>query len=95
MVLNGYVFSYSYQQQLSSLEGSQAAIPKLLDKSPLVLVFEGINGTDYFQEWTAYPQIPLKIGANFEGSEQNIFSYIVTVNGVLYRLDLSLGDLPQ
>ena len=94
-VLNGYVFSYSYQQPLSSLEGSQAAIPKLLDKSPLVLVVEGINGTDHFQEWTAYPQIPLKIGANFEGSEQNIFSYIVTVNGVLYRLDLSLGDLPQ
>ena len=94
-VLNGYVFSYSYQQPLSSLEGSQAAIPKLLDKSPLVLVFEGINGTDHFLEWTAYPQIPLKIGANFEGSEQNIFSYIVNVNGVLYRLDLSLGDLPQ
>ncbi len=94
-VLNGHAFSYSYQQPLSSLEGSQAAIPKLLDKSPIILIFEGINGTDHFQEWTAYPQIPLKIGANFAGSEQNIFSFIVTVSGVLYRLDLSLGDLPQ
>ncbi len=64
-------------------------------KVHLVLIVEGINGTNHFQEWTAYPQIPLKIGANFEGSEQNIFSYIVTINGVLYRLDLSLGDLPQ
>jgi hypothetical protein len=37
----------------------------------------------------------MNISANFDSSEQNIFSYIVTVNGVLYRLDLSLGDLPQ
>jgi hypothetical protein len=94
-VLNGYVFSYSYQQLLPSLEGSQVAIPKLLDKSPLVLVVEGINGTINFKEWTAYPQIPLKIGSNFNDSEQNIFSYIVTVKGVLYRLDFSLGDLPR
>jgi hypothetical protein len=94
-VLNGYIFSYSYQQHLPSLEGSQVTIPKLLDKSPLVLIVEGINGTNHFKEWTAYPQIPLNIGANFDGSEQNIFSYIVTINGVLYRLDLSLGDLPR
>ena len=93
-VLNGYVFSYSYKQPLLSFEGSQAAIPKLLDKSPIVIIV-GINGADHIQEWTAYPQIPLKIGANFEGSEQNIFSYIVTIKGVLYRLDLSLGDLPR
>ena len=94
-VQNGYVFSYSYQQTLPSIEGSQTPIPKLIDNSPLVLVVCGLNGTDYFQEWTAYPQIPLKAGANFEGSEQNVFSYIVTINGVLYRLDLSLGDLPK
>jgi hypothetical protein len=93
-VLNGYVFSYSYQHFLLSPNGSQVGIPKLLDKSPLILVVEGINGTKHFQEWTVYPQIPLKIGANFEGSEQNIFSYIVTIKGVLYRFDLSLGDLP-
>jgi hypothetical protein len=94
-VLKGYVFSYSYQYNLSFFEDSQAAIPKLLDESPLVLTVEGINGTDHFQEWTAYPQIPLRIGADFDGSEQNIFSYIVTINRVLYRLDLSLGDLPR
>ena len=61
----------------------------------MVLVVCGFNGADFFQEWTAYPQVPLKAGANFAGSEQNVFSYIVTVNGVLYRLDLSLGDLPK
>ena len=92
---NSYVFSYSFQKTLPSIVGSQTSIPKLIDKSPLVLVVCGINGTQYFQEWTAYPQVPLKTGANFEGQEQNVFSYLVTVNGVLYRLDLSLGDLPK
>jgi hypothetical protein len=94
-VLNGHVFSYSHQQPLPSVEGSKAAIPKFLDKSPIVVIVEGINGTNHFQEWTVYPQIPLKIGADFDGSEQNIFSYIVTIKGVLYRLDLSLGDLAR
>jgi hypothetical protein len=94
-VRNGFFFSYSFQQPFPSLESSQVTIPKLLDNSPLVIVVKGINGTKDFQEWSAYPQIPLKIGANFDGSEQNIFGYIVTVQGVLYKLDLSLGDLPQ
>jgi hypothetical protein len=93
--LNGNVFSYSHQHQLPSPAGSKAVIPKLLDESPQVIVVEGLNSPKHFQEWTAYPQIPMNIGANFDSSEQNIFSYIVTVNGVLYRLDLSLGDLPQ
>jgi hypothetical protein len=92
---NGYIFSYAYQQTLPSLQSSPCPIPKLIDKSPLILVVCGHNNTDFFQEWTAYPKIPLKAGANFLGSEQNVFSYIVTVNGVLYRLDLSLGALPK
>ncbi len=90
-----YLFSYTYQQTLSPIEDSQVSIPKLLDKSPMVLVACSLNGTEYFQEWTAYPQVPLKAGSSFEGSEQNIFSYIVTIDGVLYKLDLSLGDLPK
>ena len=94
-VQNSYVFSYSYQQTLSSIESSQTPIPKLIDKSPFILVVCGLNGAEFFQEWTAYPQVPLKSGANFAGSEQNVFSYIVNIGGVLYRLDLSLGDLPK
>lgn len=93
-VQNAYVFSYSYQQIITSIQSNQCSIPKLIDTSPLVIVVRGLNSANYFQEWTAYPQIPLKAGANFNGSEQNIFSYLVTVNGVLYRFDLSLGDVP-
>lgn len=94
-VQNGYVFSYSYRQTLASFEGGQSSIPKLIDQSPMILSVSGLNGANYFQEWTAYPQVPMKAGANFTNSEQNLYSYIVTVNGVLCRLDVSLGDLPK
>lgn len=94
-VQNGYVFSYSYQQTLASFEGGQTSIPKLIDQSPLVLSVFGLNGDNYFQEWTAYPQVPMKAGANFTSSEQNLFSYVVTLNGVLCRLDVSIGDRPK
>ena len=92
-IQKGYVFSYSYQQNLTSIQGNQCPIPKIIDKSPLIMVICGLNNGTYFQEWTAYPQIPLRAGSNFEGSEQNIFSYVVTINDVLYRLDVSLGDV--
>jgi hypothetical protein len=94
-VQDKYIFSYSNKQTISSNTSSQTPFPKLIDKSPIVLVVCGLNGTDQFQEWTAYPQVPLRIGTNFESPEQNIFSYIVSVNGILFRLDLSLGDLPN
>jgi hypothetical protein len=94
-IQNVNVFFYSHQETLSSFENSQAPMPKLIDQSPIVIVVGGFNGVTYFQEWTAYPQVPLNVGANFAGSEQNVFSYIVTINGVLYRLELSLGDLPN
>jgi hypothetical protein len=92
-IQKGYVFSYSYQQNLTSIQGNRCLIPEIIDKSPFIMVICGLNNGTYFQEWTAYPQIPLSAGSNFEGSEQNIFSYVVTINDVLYRLDVSLGDV--
>jgi len=35
----------------------------------------------------------LKAGSNFEDSEQNVFSYIVTINNVLYKVNISFGDV--
>ena len=95
-VQNGYLFSYGYEQDINYVQNStQCPIPQILDKSPSIIILSGtINGT-YFQQWTAYPQVPLKSGSSFEDSEQNVFSYIVTVNGVLYKLDISLGAVPQ
>jgi hypothetical protein len=91
-VQNGYVLSYNTESNLAPLSSTQFTVPKLIEKSPLIILVYGVDD-GYFQEWTAYPQIPLTTGSNFEGSEQNIFSYVVTINGVLYRLNISLGDV--
>ena len=94
-IQNSHLLSYSHQQSLLPFDNSKTPIPKLIDKSPMVMVVSGVNGAESIQEWTAYPQVPLSAGSSFAGSEQNVFSYVVTIEGVLYRLDLSLGDPPK
>jgi hypothetical protein len=91
-----YIFSYNYEDQSNTniQNSSQFQFPKLIDTSPFVIIVYGLENGSYFQEWTSYPQIPLKTGSNFAGSEQNVFSYIVTINGVLCKLDISLGAVP-
>ena len=93
-IQNSYVFSYTYQQNLTSMQSAtQYPIPTIIDQSPFVIVLCGVNNGTYFQEWTSYPQVPLKAGSSFADSEQNVFSYIVTINGVLYKVDVSFGDV--
>jgi hypothetical protein len=94
-IQNGYIFSYTYQQNLTPVQGTtQYLIPTIIDNSPFVIVLCGsLNNGAYFQEWASYPQVPLKAGSSFEDSEQNVFSYIVTINGVLYKVDVSFGDV--
>ena len=93
-IQNGYVFSYTYQQNLTSVQSDNSILnSNIIDKSPFVIVVCGFNNGAYFQEWTSYPQVPLKSGSSFEDSEQNVFSYMVTINGVLYKLDISFGDV--
>jgi hypothetical protein len=90
---HGYAFSYAYQSNLTSTSATTYAIPEFVDKSPTVLVISGLNGTTSFVEWTAYPDIPLNFGSNFENSERNVFVYTVLVKGALYQLSLSFGDV--
>jgi len=93
-IQNGYVFSYAYQQNLVYTRGAmECAIPKIVDKSPLIIVVCGVNSGTYFQEWVSYPQVPFNVGSSFFGSQKNVFSYTVTINGVLYKLDISLGGV--
>jgi len=90
---HAYAFSYAYQSNLASVSTATYAIPMFVDKSPIVLVISGINGTASFIEWTAYPATPLDFGSNFEHSEETMFVYIVTVKETLYKLTLSFGDV--
>lgn len=92
-VQNVYALTYSYNNNATVFQGSSCAIPQTVDSSPIVLVACGQNGSSYLQEWTSYPQVPLDAGSAFTNSERNIFGYLVTVEGVLYRLDISLGDI--
>lgn len=90
---SGYVFSYTCQQNLTIIQGTnQVEMPIIIDKSPIVIVVRGLQNSTYFQDWTSYPQVPLNAGSSFENSEQNVFGYLVTINGVLYNVDISLGD---
>jgi hypothetical protein len=92
-IQKSYLFTYSNQQNLTATSSTQFAIPQIVDKSPFVLVACGVNGASYFQDWTAYPQIPLTAGSNFNSSEKNVFTYIVTIKDALYKLEISLGDV--
>jgi hypothetical protein len=92
---HGYAFSYRYQSNLTAASAATYAIPEFMDKSPTILVVSGLNDTTPFVEWTAYPNIPLDFGSDFENSEQNVFVYTVIIKGALYKLTLSFGDVIQ
>jgi hypothetical protein len=92
-VSNAYVFTYSYNFSLSQTAvGNQSveySIPRLLEASPMLLVLNGNNASISFAEWTAYPQLPLEIGADFGDLTSELkavaVTYVVSVNSVLYE----------
>lgn len=86
-----YAFSYGYESSLTSTSNETYTIPDFLDSSPQVLVVTGWKGSDFLIEWTAYPQVPLEMGANFEDAECFSFNYLVTIDAVLYRLNVQCG----
>jgi hypothetical protein len=87
----GYLFSFGYDATLTSTSEETYAVPEILDSSPKVLVVTGWNGTSFFVEWVAYPQVPLELGADFSNAECFSFSYVVTVDRVFYRLNVRCG----
>ena len=92
-VSNAYVFTYNYHFNLSqTATGNQTVeygIPCLLEVSPMMLVLNGNNVSTSFAEWTAYPQLPLEIGADFgdltSRSKAVALTYVVSINSVLYE----------
>jgi hypothetical protein len=92
-VQNVYALTYSCNNNVTAFQGSSCTIPKLVNNSPIMMVACGQNSSSYLQEWTSYPQVPLDAGSTFTNSARNIFGYLVTVEGVLYRVEISLGDI--
>ena len=92
-ISNAYVLTCSYNSSLSqTIVGNQSVeydIPRLLEASPMLLVLNGNNASASFAEWTAYPQLPLEIGADFSDltseSKAVAVAYVVSVNSVLYE----------
>ena len=89
-----YAFSFSHQSQLTQVSGNYT-IPQYIDKSPIVLVANGVSQTVAFVEWTSYPNVPLSFGSEFANTGQNAFVYTVTVNDVLYKLTVTLGEITR
>ena len=85
-LLKAYALTYNYNETMSLILDATYTIPKFLDKSPILLVVTGINSSTFFAEWTAYPQIPLEMGANLQNSESVSFTYIVSINQALYKV---------
>ncbi|MEE8354943.1 MAG: hypothetical protein V3S09_03875 [Candidatus Bathyarchaeia archaeon] len=85
---NAAVFSYGYSFNLTA-SGSDYIIPRLLAGGPMVVTLTGINGTDRWVEWVAYPQVPLEVGGDMEDdyvvSDVWVVEYVVEIEGGLYR----------
>jgi hypothetical protein len=96
---DAYALTFNYfstlVQATSNNESATYGIPHLLDSCPTVIVVTGHNSTAFFAEWTTYPQIPLKAGADFSTttSLSNVFSYtyIVSINSAAYECTVWLG----
>ena len=100
-VSNAYAFSYDYWANLTQLSNAtqttEYSFPSFIDKSATVLALTGFNGTESFAEWTAYPQVPLNVGVNFDSSnlKGNVasFTYIVTINTAMYELQMKYKEV--
>jgi hypothetical protein len=98
-----YALSLNYYSILEHASDDNQSVtfslPRFLDSSSTIIILTGWNSTDFFVEWTAYPQIPLQTGANFASSEalSNVaaYDYIITINSVLYKCTVWLGGPQQ
>jgi hypothetical protein len=93
-----YALSFNYNLTLIQVAGNGQTVtynlPHFLDSSPTLIIATGRNATSFFAEWTAYPQIPLEVGANFAATSlSNVFThvYTVTINSVNYECTVWVG----
>ncbi len=101
-IFEAHMFSYSHQYRLTQTAQSNQSVkyvvPRLSEASPLIFVVRGSNGSTSFAEWTAYPQLPLELGADFSGfsveSNAAALTYVVSIESVLYELVITCRSVP-
>ncbi|MBS7616847.1 hypothetical protein KEJ45_06590 [Candidatus Bathyarchaeota archaeon] len=94
-----YALAFNYSSEITPRESiNQSAVfsfPKFLDSSPTVLVITGKSAGRFFVECTAYPQVPLQVGASFSeaSSLSDVFAYshLVSINRAVYVCTLWFG----
>ena len=93
VVDHSYALSYDRESNLALTSQNVYSIPAWLDKSPTVLVLCGTSDSTSFAEWSSYPNVPLQFGADFSGSEENVFTYTVLIKDNLYLLTVRFGGV--
>ncbi|MEM3873958.1 MAG: hypothetical protein QXU45_02365 [Candidatus Bathyarchaeia archaeon] len=101
--LDAYALTFNHASTLefmaSQNQHATFAIPRFLDASPIVLVATGWNSTQFFIEWTVYPQIPAATGISPTDSmslaDVYAYTHVVTINSALYRCTVWLGGPRQ
>ncbi|MBC7131079.1 hypothetical protein H5T51_07685, partial [Candidatus Bathyarchaeota archaeon] len=98
-ILEAYAITFNYfsnlAQNTANGQNMTYPIPRFLEPSPIVLVVTGLNATDFFIEWTVYPQVPVQVGADFTNfqSLSNVYAYryVVSIGSCIYLCRVWLG----
>lgn len=92
---NVYALTFNHVWRLNQTGNNVFSIPASLDASPTVLVAFGLNATQQFVEWTAYPQVPLQIGVDFASlqgiSDVYVHAHPVSISNGIYKCTVFLG----
>ena len=102
-VSKAYALTFSRNFTLTEVSNNNESaiyeIPPLLRGSPIIIVATGRNSTESFEEWVAYPQLPVQIGANFADystlSSVFAYTYLVSIDYALYECTVHVGGLQE
>jgi hypothetical protein len=98
-----YALTFDYNSTLTEATNTNESaiyeIPRFLDSSPTLIALTGSNSSSFFVEWVAYPQVPLRFGADFANSVSLssvlAYTYAVSINSAIYECRVWLGGPKQ
>ncbi|MEM2589244.1 MAG: hypothetical protein QXL91_00670 [Candidatus Bathyarchaeia archaeon] len=95
ILTSAYAITFNDAWRLTQTGSNTFSIPESIDESPTVLIVFGLNATQNFVEWTAYPQIPVQVGVDFVSllSTTNVyaFEHLVSIGYGIYKCIIFIG----